>query len=120
KAITRIGHPIAPWFIVMRTRAIAIFLAVSYGIQAAQIQQPDHPSFAKKAVGKPALIRAGASAVYGQVRNSPREWGRGAGGLGKRFASSVGTHVVKATVEVGVAAWRHEDLSYHPSEQQGF
>src|SRR4051794_945832 len=105
----------------MRTRAITFLLVVSFGSEAAQnTTEQQRPSFVKKAVGKPAVIRAGASAVWGQVRNSPHEWGRGASGLGKRFASSVGGHVVKTSVEVGVAAWRHEDLSYRPSQEQGF
>src|SRR6266508_1336521 len=99
----------------MRTRTIVVFLAISCGIPAAENPEPDRRSFSEKAVGKPALIRAGAGAVWGQIRNSPREWGRGASSLGKRFASSVGTHVVRASVETGVAAWRHEDLSYRPS-----
>ncbi len=104
----------------MRTRVIAMILAVFSSIYAADLPKPGRPSFAKKLIGPPALVRSGASAVYGQIRNSPHEWGRGASGLGKRFASSVGTHVVKTSVQVGVAAWRHEDLSYRPSEKQGF
>lgn len=104
----------------MRTRAIVVFLVVSYSIQAAEADKPQHPSFVKKAVGKPALIRAGVGAAIGQIRNSPREWGRGASGLGKRVASSVGTHVVKVSVETAVATWRHEDLSYRPSGKEGF
>jgi hypothetical protein len=74
----------------------------------------------KRWFGKAALIRSGASTAWGYAWNRPHEWGRGVPGLGKRFASSVGTRMVSSTVSMGVAAWRHEDLSYTPSDETGF
>ena len=66
-----------------------------------------------------ALASAAASTAIGEARNSPKEWGRGAGGVAKRFGSSIAHGVVNHTIEFGVAAARHEDLRYHPSNLQG-
>ncbi len=60
-------------------------------------------------------LRAGIQ----HVRGRPREWGGGLAGYGRRFASSFGHHVVKASIETGVAAWRHENNAYVPSRQKG-
>ncbi len=70
-------------------------------------------------VNKRALGMAGASATLGQVRNSPHEWGQGAGGFAKRFGSALGTHMVKETIQFGVAAWHHEDPHYYRSNLHG-
>ena len=74
----------------------------------------------KRWFGKGAMIRSGASTAWGWAWNRPHEWGRGVAGVGKRFASSVGTRMVSSSVSLGVAAWRHEDLSYKPSNETGF
>lgn len=70
-------------------------------------------------IGKRAIAGAAASAVYGQARNHPREWGQGAGGFAKRFGSSFGTHGVKAGIEMGVGRWLHENLHYERSNLHG-
>jgi hypothetical protein len=61
-----------------------------------------------------------AGATINQSRNVPSEWGKGASGFGKRFASSFGTHIVNNTIRYSVARLRHEELSYTPSGKQGF
>ena len=53
------------------------------------------------------------------LRNSPREWGRGPAGFGKRFASGLGHHVVKFGIESGVGAIHHENLHYRRSNLHG-
>ncbi len=69
--------------------------------------------------GKPTIGATAAAAGINQLRNSPREWGGGLEGFAKRFGSAVGEHAVKATIELGVSAWHHEDLHYHPSHLHG-
>lgn len=62
----------------------------------------------------------GVRATFGEVTNTPKGWGRGIDGFGKRVASGFATHVVKNTIEYPIAAARHEDLLYHPSTKSGF
>jgi hypothetical protein len=70
--------------------------------------------------GKPAVIRSGVATAWGFILNSPHEWGRTGAGLGKRAASSFGRHLVKGTVQFGVASLRKEDLAYYRSDDTGF
>jgi hypothetical protein len=62
----------------------------------------------------------GAHAALAQVLNRPKQWGRGAPAFGKRLASGMATHVVKNTIQYGVAAARHEELRYQRSEDPRF
>src|SRR5258706_15364222 len=105
-----------------RARIVALCFVLSW--QAAAVDETEAASkrktFAKRMVGKGALIRTGAATGFSYIAGTPREWGRGAAGLGKRFASSMGRRAVSTSVEMGVAAWRHEDLSFRPSGQTGF
>ena len=71
-------------------------------------------------IGKAAVARTGAGAVWGEMWNHPHEWGRGAGGFGKRLASGFGTHAVGTTIEYGVGHVLHEERSYHRSEDPRF
>lgn len=75
--------------------------------------------YAHHVVNKHALGAAAASTAIGQARISPKEWGQGASGAAKRFGSAVARGVVNHTIQFGVAAVRHEDLRYHPSNLQG-
>jgi hypothetical protein len=70
-------------------------------------------------VGKRALGMAGASAALGQIRNHPHEWGQGPAGFAERFGSALGTHMVKETIQFGVATWHHEDPHYYRSNLHG-
>src|SRR5262249_41962858 len=76
--------------------------------------------YTKKTFGPKAVLSSGIHAAYGQVVNHPSEWGRGASGFGKRFASGFATHVVKNSITYPVAAIRHEDLHYHRSTSTSF
>ena len=69
--------------------------------------------------GKPTIGATAAVAGINQLRNHPHEWGGGVGGFAKRFGSALGQHAVKATIELGVGAWHHEDLHYHRSNLHG-
>ena len=75
--------------------------------------------YRRAAVGKRAIATAGAHAAINQARNSPHEWGQGATGFVKRFGSSLGQHVAKETIQLGVAAAHHENLHYQRSNLQG-
>src|SRR5579884_55820 len=70
--------------------------------------------------GKLAFLRAAAVTAEQEVRNSPDEWGRGMPGVGKRFASVFGKHLVKSGVQIGMAGLLHEDLRYCRSPKSGF
>lgn len=50
----------------------------------------------------------------------PKRWGRSWAGFGKGAASRSATHVVATAIKYPIAAARHEDLIYLPSNQTGF
>jgi len=83
-------------------------------------EHPYRTKYVKDTFGRRAAISTGVSATIGEVRNAPHEWGRGIAGFGKRVASGFGTHVVKNTIEFGVASARHEKMGYERSGKQGF
>jgi hypothetical protein len=72
-----------------------------------------------KILSRESAARSVVSAGINTARDVPREWGGGAGGFAKRVASGFAQHVVKGTIEIGVGAIHHEDLSFHPSHLEG-
>jgi len=74
---------------------------------------------ARQVAGKRAVAVAAGHATWGQILNSPHEWGRGVGGFTKRFASGLGQHAVKYGIQTGVAGIRHENLHYQRSNLRG-
>jgi hypothetical protein len=105
----------------MRTRVAILCCAALIAAVAGAAERRNQRlrEYRHKAIGKPALARAAVGAGVNQLRNSPREWGGGLGGFGKRFASGLGQHVVKETIQFGVGAWHHENLRYQRSNLQG-
>jgi hypothetical protein len=83
-------------------------------------EHPYRTKYKRDTFGRGAAARVGVGAAVGTARNSPHQWGRGAGGLGKRMASGFGTNVVKNTIEFGVAGARHEQMGYQRSGKKGF
>jgi hypothetical protein len=81
---------------------------------------PNQKSFLRHLFGPRGVIFAGISTAIQHARDVPAEWGSGLGGLGRRYASAVGQHLVNASVHFGVAKALHEDLKYYPSETPGF
>jgi hypothetical protein len=69
--------------------------------------------FRDKLIWKGPLMKTAFSALFNEAINSPTEWGRGIEGFGKRAGNSFGQRAVKATVELGVSEWTHEDLHFH-------
>ena len=67
-----------------------------------------------------AFLRSAAGAGINQAMNTPSEWGQGAEGYGKRYASSFGGHIVQSTVMYGTGAILHEDDRYFRSGRSGF
>ncbi len=76
-------------------------------------------SHARALVGRRAVAGAAGHAVWGEARNTPHEWGRGAGGFAKRVGSGLGQHAVKYGIQTGVARVLHENLHYQRSNLQG-
>src|SRR4029077_20094162 len=55
------------------------------------------------------LMGPALGAGISQLDNTPPEWGQGAEGYGRRFASGYGRSVISRTIEFGVAAADRED-----------
>lgn len=97
-----------------------LLLASAAAPAAVNSQHPSRSKYVGDTYGPKAWAKTGTSAAIQQLRNSPHEWGGGITGFGRRLASAFGTHVVKNTIEFGVASIRHEELGYRPSEKTGF
>jgi hypothetical protein len=90
-------------------------------VEERQAQNAATPGrFVKRTFGPASLIMAGAGAGVTQGTDTPAEWGQGAVGYGRRFASSFGKHIVSNIIRYPVAHFRHEELVYHPSGKHGF
>ena len=76
--------------------------------------------YVKSTVGPMALLRTGASAGISQWRDSPEEWGQGAKGYGKRFASGLGKNAIQQTVTYGLDMAFHLDTGFQRSKREGF
>ena len=105
-----------------RVVAVMTVYAFLFGILQASspAEPPKQKSFVRHLFGPRGIIFAGISTAIQHTRDVPAEWGSGLAGLGRRYASAVGQHLVNATVHFGVAKALHEDLKYYPSETPGF
>jgi hypothetical protein len=65
------------------------------------------------------VIGPALGAGIGQWRDTPPEWGQGAGAYGTRFASGFGRSVISRTIALGVATADHEDSRFIPSSETG-
>jgi hypothetical protein len=84
-------------------------------LSAQQASTPEHNhwrTYQRKLIGKGPLARTVLSTTFAEITNAPHEWGRTWDGLAKRAGNSVGQRTIKATVELGVSTWSHEDLRY--------
>jgi len=96
------------------------FLAAGIGLGADPTSENYKEQYVKKTFGPKALLRSVASGTLGEITNSPKEWGRGIDGFGKRIASGLAGHVVKNSITYPIAAALHEDLQYHRSTSERF
>lgn len=71
-------------------------------------------------VGPFALARMATSAGINQWRDHPEEWGQGAEGYGKRFASQFGRNAIKQTIQFGLSEALHLDTGFQRSKRKGF
>lgn len=94
--------------------AVLLLLVVS----AAAITRQEARHYRRQVLGRRAIAGAGAHAAIGTARHVPHEWS-GPAGFAERFGSSLGQHVVKGTIEMGVGAWHHENLHYQRSNLHG-
>jgi hypothetical protein len=99
--------------------ALLMVMPAAHVWGAAKKSHPYRKSWKHSTVGKGALARVGVGAAVGQVRHSPRKYGGGVTGFGKRVGAGFATNAVSQTVEHGVAAKLHEDLHYHRSNKRG-
>jgi hypothetical protein len=76
--------------------------------------------YAKSLFSLEAIGRSAAGAGIQQLTNTPREWGQGAEGYGRRFASSFGENMVRQTITYGLSSALDEDNRYFSSERTGF
>ena len=107
----------------MRTTAgIAILLALTGSTEGAstESQQPTLKQYAKHELGPNAVAMSGAGAALEQARNVPHEWGQGAVGFAKRFASAFAKHAVTKAIQYPVSRALHEEIHYRPSGKHGF
>jgi hypothetical protein len=102
----------------MRKAGLVLLFATLLGAAEHHAHNRLH-EYRRSVYGKRAIASSSAAAGMGQLRNSPHEWGGGAAGFAKRFASHLGQHAVKETIQLGVATWHHEDLHYHRSNLHG-
>jgi len=65
------------------------------------------------------LVTSAAGAGIGQWRNSPREWGQGGEGFGRRYASSYAQHLTTDTLVFMTSSLLREDNRYVPSPSAG-
>ncbi len=65
------------------------------------------------------FLTASVAAGIGQWRDSPKPWGEGASGYGKRFASAYTEHFERETMMFGLSSALHEDNRYIRSGQSG-
>lgn len=98
---------------------ITLFAAVGEGAARRSKSHPYRTRWKHAVAGKGAMGRVAVGAGVGQLRNSPRKYGGGISGFGKRLGAGFATNAVGKTVEHGVAAKLHEDLNYHRSNKSG-
>lgn len=76
--------------------------------------------YALDTIGPGALIGAGIGAGFSQASDAPPEWGQGAEGYGKRFASNFGQNAVEQSVTYGLSEALRVDGIFIKSQWRGF
>ena len=76
--------------------------------------------YVKSTVGPFRLAWTGASAGIDQWRDNPPEWGQGAKGYGRRYASGLGQNAIQQTVTYGLDSALGLDTGFQRSKRQGF
>jgi hypothetical protein len=76
--------------------------------------------YVKGTIGPFRFARTAASAGIDQWRDHPEEWGQGAKGYGRRFASSLGQNAIQQTVTYGLDEAMCLDTGFERSKREGF
>jgi hypothetical protein len=76
--------------------------------------------YVKSTVGPTRLPFTAASAGINQWTNHPEEWGQGAKGYGRRFASGLGENAIQQTVVYGLDSAMGLDTGFQRSKREGF
>ncbi len=70
---------------------------------------------AKSLVVPAEFLRVGLSAGFQQLLDTPHEWGQGAEGFGRRYASSYGTTILRHSIAFGLDSALREDPRFFRS-----
>jgi hypothetical protein len=103
----------------MQVSTAVLLIAASGCAIAAGNEDSDTKRYFTHTFGVGGLAKSATSAGIAHVQNTPSEWGHGAVGFGKRFASAFGFHIIKKSIELPVVALHHEEYGYHPSHKEG-
>ena len=76
--------------------------------------------YVKSTVGPAPLAFTAASSGINQWTNHPEEWGQGAKGYGRRFASGMGENAIRQTVIYGLDSAMGLDTGFQRSKREGF
>ncbi|HJT66904.1 MAG TPA: hypothetical protein VJ749_10645 [Pyrinomonadaceae bacterium] len=76
--------------------------------------------YLKSTIGPVRLGWSAASAGISQWGNTPEEWGQGAQGFGKRYASSLGSNAIQQTVTYALDETLNLDTGFQKSTRSGF
>jgi hypothetical protein len=107
------------WAALLLALLMLVPAGIAEGSAAAQKGHPYRTRWKHATVGKGALGRVAAGVGVSQPNKTPRKYGGGASGFGKRLGSGLAANAVKTTVEHALAARLHEDLNYRRSTKQG-
>lgn len=77
-------------------------------------------NFLIDSAGPVVLAETIAWAAAAQVSETPAEWGGGAKGFGKRYASLVGQGIIQESVTYGLSEALAVDSRFHKSHKRGF
>ena len=76
--------------------------------------------YVKSTVGPTRLAFTAVSAGINQWTNHPEEWGQGAKGYGRRYASGMGENAIRQTVIYGLDSAMGLDSGFQRSKREGF
>ncbi|MGI8989778.1 MAG: hypothetical protein ACR2I2_09365 [Bryobacteraceae bacterium] len=101
-----------------------VLLSIPAGLSGQRTADPGAPPLglsdklifhAKRTVEPGQFLREGISAGFQQALNTPSEWGQGAEGFGRRYASSVGSTILRQSITFGLDSTLREDPRYFRS-----
>lgn len=76
--------------------------------------------YVKSTIGPTRLAFTAAAAGINQWTNHPEEWGQGAKGYGRRYASGLGENAIRQTVIYGLDSAMGLDSGFQRSKREGF